>query len=1225
MQVHMHQDGMKLRKFLIVIIVMFLFTSCVRFFIPYENCRADTPITLYVGPEEIYTHIQDALDDATDGYRIFVYNGTYYEKLTINHRVDLFGEDRSITIIDANGTGSVITVNADNVNISHFTITNGITSEGSSIIQMNGENSIITDNIISHGYNGVALNNVNNHLIYDNIIQDNSGNGIRIYQSDDNVNISFNTIVRNKNGIYLYSAEEINIYNNEISDNNQSGIFLNDTCQNNIVRNNNVSQNGNHGIYLNDYSAYQTISYNQIYYNNNSGIVLENCSMNFYINDNEVIGNTNYGMMIVGSTNNISKNIISSNKKDGLYLSADDYNMLFQNTINDNTIAGIRLYNSTHDYIRNNEIYNNNAYGMYLDFFAINNVIYNNYFHDNTHNAIDKSLNRNKWNIAEADGANIVGGTALCGNYWDDYDETSEDAIDGDGDGIADNPHTIYALNTDNGPLLDTIKPSVRPSQISPISQTLGKYTNLSVTITDNTKIKDVFLNITNPNGQRNNFSIYQNKTGNTYYCNKRFSPTGNYTFYFVVKDPRNWNHSTNGTFSIRPGNPPVIKDNSPTSGKPSMNFTFNVTVTSTDATASDLEVYVVWNHGSAGNNSTMLISRGNYFVKTVLLTHSIANLTYHFYAVDRWGNFVVTVNKKIKIIDTQQPVIRIYRYGPSFDDIPNSYTYSAYVTDDSLVKNVTIEYWYNTNNRMTAKMDSMGNNYYKKLIVLEEKPERVYCIINATDVAGNTNNTKNPLSRHGGPYNGYVLEEIKFNGSKSFDLDGSISRYTWNFGDGTTGNGSTIAHTYYSNGTYIVTLTVTDDQGRAGINCTSATVVSLLKHKIPAEQLDLVNERYNLMLTTQFFCYDSDGDGIVDTFVDPSSVLKAVHNHSINIDGDSTFLLSIGDELIPEFFWNTETDSIVSIRHFIGTIQSKVVDDVNEQAILHVTVDKAQWIYIEIDDQYPNSLISITTNGRTISADNIWRKNQKIYVFDDPETYYQFTFYDIYPPLEAIFSPPDGGIINRENPTIKITYNVPVTIISATFHSTIMESELINLNDKTFIYTPVGYLENGTYSIEINAQALQGNGYLSSSATYVYFAYETPPQKSFIEKNLLLILLTICVSAMGGLLIFFRVRNISIDGFIYIKNRKILPFFKSVIVGPVSIKIPNEHLTKAEFYVDGQLKNEMTSFPALWQWNEKAFLKHTLETKVYDQDGVSTSSGEMEFYIFNLSKNKDA
>jgi hypothetical protein len=289
------------------------------------------------------------------------------------------------------------------------------------------------------------------------------------------------------------------------------------------------------------------------------------------------------------------------------------------------------------------------------------------------------------------------------------------------------------------------------------------------------------------------------------------------------------------------------------------------------------------------------------------------------------------------------------------------------------------------------------------------------------------------------------------------------------------------------------------------------------------------------------------------------------------------------------------------------------------------VTVNKGQWIYFEINDQYPDGSVIITTMGRTISMDKFWRENEKIYVFDDPEMTYQFSFYNIFPMVTAIFSPTDGGIINGDHPTIKITYNVPVTILSATFASTAIGSQLIRLDDTNYLYTPPGYLENGTYPFEINAQALQGKGYLSSSIVYLYFAYQPPPQKSFLEENWFWILPSLLIGAIGGLLILFKVKNVSIDGFIYIRNKKILPFFKSVIVGPVSVKIPHENLSKAEFYVDGLLKDEVSSFPVFWQWNEKAFLKHTLETKVYDEDGNSASSGAMEFYIFNLSNKKQS
>lgn len=55
---------------------------------------------------------------------------------------------------------------------------------------------------------------------------------------------------------------------------------------------------------------------------------------------------------------------------------------------------------------------------------------------------------------------------------------------------------------------------------------------------------------------------------------------------------------------------------------------------------------------------------------------------------------------------------------------------------------------------------------------------------------------------------------EVSFLSGGSTDPDGSIASYLWDFGDGTTSGVADPTKTYSAEGTYAVTLTVTDDQG---------------------------------------------------------------------------------------------------------------------------------------------------------------------------------------------------------------------------------------------------------------------------------------------------------------------------------------------------------------------------------------------------------------------------
>lgn len=76
-------------------------------------------------------------------------------------------------------------------------------------------------------------------------------------------------------------------------------------------------------------------------------------------------------------------------------------------------------------------------------------------------------------------------------------------------------------------------------------------------------------------------------------------------------------------------------------------------------------------------------------------------------------------------------------------------------------------------------------------------------------------------------PTSGTVPLTVTFSGLNSNDPDGTIVRYDWNFGNGAVANGTTTSYTYTISGTYIATLTVTDNDG-----LTNSATVSITAKK---------------------------------------------------------------------------------------------------------------------------------------------------------------------------------------------------------------------------------------------------------------------------------------------------------------------------------------------------------------------------------------------------------
>ena len=93
--------------------------------------------------------------------------------------------------------------------------------------------------------------------------------------------------------------------------------------------------------------------------------------------------------------------------------------------------------------------------------------------------------------------------------------------------------------------------------------------------------------------------------------------------------------------------------------------------------------------------------------------------------------------------------------------------------------------------------------------------------------ISGGGGGNQPPVAEANGPYSGIVGGRgIAFSSAGSFDPNGMIVGYSWNFGDGSQPSSqANPRHVYNAPGNYTATLTVTDNQGATGSDTASVTV----------------------------------------------------------------------------------------------------------------------------------------------------------------------------------------------------------------------------------------------------------------------------------------------------------------------------------------------------------------------------------------------------------------
>jgi len=148
-------------------------------------------------------------------------------------------------------------------------------------------------------------------------------------------------------------------------------------------------------------------------------------------------------------------------------------------------------------------------------------------------------------------------------------------------------------------------------------------------------------------------------------------------------------------------------------------------------------------------------------------------------------------------------------------------------------------------------------------------------------------------------PEKAVVNQTVTFNASSSYDPDGTIVSYVWNFGDGFNATGKVVKHSYLANGTYLVNLTVMDTDGAAD-TMTKPVIVHVSQPPIASFTYTPENPIVNKMITFDASnSYDPDGGEITEYWWNVSGIAYTAKkfNHAFTTPGLKNVFLQVRDD----------------------------------------------------------------------------------------------------------------------------------------------------------------------------------------------------------------------------------------------------------------------------------------------------------------------------------------
>jgi parallel beta-helix repeat protein len=347
------------------------------------------PVTWTVsntGPADFRT-IQAAIDspNVTWGDIISVKSGIYYEHISVTKKLTLIGEDRDNTIIDGNGTGTVVQLYGDESTITGFTIRDG--DYGVQISRQQPAPPIIAqpffagcrveDNqILDNRYGAISLEGSTNDTIVNNRVENNTLFGIHLWSSLSNMLVN-NTIVNNGQGVDFYGFSQDNVLRNNTMNNNKYNfgvvlrgetLFWDDPrLLNNDVDDSNTVNGKPVCCWVDRRDARVPSNAGYVWLLNCTNVTIQNCTLSSNLQGILVMNSINTVIAINNIADNVYGIYLSGASLSG-YLSGCINSTLIGNTVKNN-VNGVYLgYCSRFTTMRNNHISGSHMnFGLPLD------------------------------------------------------------------------------------------------------------------------------------------------------------------------------------------------------------------------------------------------------------------------------------------------------------------------------------------------------------------------------------------------------------------------------------------------------------------------------------------------------------------------------------------------------------------------------------------------------------------------------------------------------------------------------------------------------------------------------------------------------------------------------------------------------------------------------------------------------------------------------------------